>query len=302
MDHQQVLKHRARPQALDLSPGRPWIHPAVLIALLAALISMLGSPAPVLGGGAPPSKKILAVFAHPDDDITIGPLLAHYAAQGVKVYLVVVTSGQDGVTPHAKIPAGPQLGAVREAESRAACKAYGIEEPFLFGEQDGSLASMQHHDQIIHRLGEIIQKVQPSVIITFGPDGVTGHADHRAVSNMVTEIFQMFRVYQPTGFMPQKLYYVSFPESLFGKPVPPFPGLVASVDDGYITTIIPAKDGLAAAALAEECYKSQYTPEVMKAFNAMMEKVLEGNIYLRLALSQIRRSAEVEHDLYVGVP
>ena len=57
-----------------------------------------------------------------------------------------------------------------------------------------------------------------------------------------------------------------------------------------------------AAALAEECYKSQYTPEVMKAFNAMMEKVLEGNIYLRLALSQIRRPAEVEHDLYVGVP
>ena len=121
MDHQQALKHRAGSQALDLSPGHSWIHPGALIALLAALISMLGSPAPVLGGGATPSKRILAVFAHPDDDITIGPLLAHYAAQGVKVYLVVVTSGQDGVTPHAKIPAGPQLGAVREAESRAAC-------------------------------------------------------------------------------------------------------------------------------------------------------------------------------------
>jgi LmbE family N-acetylglucosaminyl deacetylase len=95
-------------------------------------------------------------------------------AQGVKVYLVVLTSGQDGVTAHAKIPAGAQLGAVREAESRAACKAYGIEEPFLFGEQDGSLASMQHNDHIIHRLEEIIQTVQPSVIITFGPDGITG--------------------------------------------------------------------------------------------------------------------------------
>jgi hypothetical protein len=34
----------------------------------------------------------------------------------------------------------------------------------------------------------------------------------------------------------------------------------------------------------------------------MMERVLERNIYLRLALSQTRRPAEVEHDLYVGVP
>ena len=96
---------------------------------------------------------------------------------------------------------------------------------------------------------------------------------------MVTEMFQMFRVYQPTGFMPQKLYYVTFPESLFSKPVPPFPGMVASVDDNFITTIIPAKDGLAAAALAVDCYKSQYTPEVMKGLNNMMEKVLAGNIY-----------------------
>jgi hypothetical protein len=88
---------------------------------------------------------------------------------------------------------------------------------------------------------------------------------------------------------------------LFGKPVSPL-GLVASVDDDYITTIIPAKDGLAAAARGVECYKSQYTPEVMKAFNDMMERVVKGNIYLRLALPQIRCPAEVEHDLFMGIP
>lgn len=297
----RVLRHRAEPEEFHLRSGRQWIHQARLIALLTILISLLGS-IPLVSEGPLPAKKMLAVFAHPDDDIIIGPLLAHSAAQGVKVYLVVVTSGQRGVKAHAKIPAGPQLGAVREGESRAACKAYGIEEPFLFGEQDGSLASMQHRDQIIRRLIEIIQRVQPSVIITFGPDGLTGHADHRAVSNMVTEMFQMFRVYQPTGFMPKKLYYVAYPESLFGKPVPPFPGLVASVDDDYITTIIPAKGGLAAASRGVECYKSQYTPEVMKAFNGMMERVLKGNIYLRLALPQIRCPAEVEHDLFMGIP
>jgi LmbE family N-acetylglucosaminyl deacetylase len=298
----RVLKHSTEPEALPLRPRRKWIHLAGLIAFLAATISAVGQPPPVVGEGPPSSRKILAVFAHPDDDIIIGPLLAYYAAHGVTVYLVVVTSGQEGVAAHAKIPAGPQLGAVRERESRAACKAYGIEEPFLFGEQDGSLASMEHHDQIIHQLIEIIQRVQPSVIITFGPDGLTGHTDHRAVSNMVTEMFQMFKVYQPTGFIPKRLYYVTYPESLFGKSVPPFPGLVASVDDDYITTIIPAKEGLAAATRGVECYKSQYTPQVMKAFNDMMEKVLKGNIYLRQALPQIRYPAEVEHDLFMGLP
>ena len=93
----------------------------------------------------------------------------------------------------------------------------------------------------------------------------------------------MFRVFTPSGFIPQKLYYVAYPESLFSKPVPPFPGLVASVNDSYITTVVDAKDGLGAAARAEECYKSQHTPEVMKGLNKMMEQVLEGNIYLRQA-------------------
>jgi len=225
------------------------------MAMLVLTAGLILVAAPYLQARTSTSKTILAIFAHPDDDITIGPLLAHYAKQGVRVQLVVVTSGQQGVTPHARIPAGAQLGAVREAESRAACKAYGIDEPILLGEQDGTLRAMKHHDEIVARLAEIVQNVKLSVIITFGPDGVTGHTDHRAVSNMVTEVFQTFSVNHPSGRFPDKLYYVAYPASLLaGNAAASLPDRVATVSDTYVATVVESRDGLAAAARAEECY------------------------------------------------
>jgi LmbE family N-acetylglucosaminyl deacetylase len=52
---------------------------------------------------------MLAVFAHPDDETFVGPLLAHYARQGVRVHLAIVTDGEKGASPHAGIRAGPDL-------------------------------------------------------------------------------------------------------------------------------------------------------------------------------------------------
>lgn len=243
-------------------------------------------------------KAILAVFAHPDDDVAIGPLLAHYAARGTRVYLAIVTSGDRGVTQHAKIPAGEQLAEVREAEAKAACRAYGILEPLFLREKDGTISSMQHHDRIVKSLKDIMQKTRPTVIITWGAEGLTGHPDHRAVGNLVTEVFQMWDISSEPGYVPAKLYYVAYPQSKFLKVVPPFPGPIGSVRDSYITTIIAAKDGLAPAAHAMECYRSQQTPDVMKAFNEMMSGVLQGNVPLRLAFPRLSSRANRETDLF----
>src|ERR1051325_6480341 len=153
----------------------------ILALLLFTNISVSSISQPLEASSS--SQTILAIFAHPDDDVAIGPLLAHYAKQRVKVYLAIVTSGQQGTNSYAKIPAGDELGAVRENEAKTACQAYGVTELFLLGEQDGSLSSMKRHSEIRNRLLEIIRQVRPSVIITWGPDGLTGHPDHRAVSN-----------------------------------------------------------------------------------------------------------------------
>jgi LmbE family N-acetylglucosaminyl deacetylase len=162
---------------------------------------------------------------------------------------------------------------------------------------------MKHHDEIVARLAEIIQNVKPSVIITFGPDGVTGHTDHRAVSNMVTEVFQTFPVNHPSGPIPDKLYYVAYPASLLaGNAAASLPGRVATVSDTYVTTVVESRDGLAAAARAEECYVSQHTPEMMAGLNQVMANVLKGNIYLRLALFRQDAKTNSEKDVFQGIP
>lgn len=255
-----------------------------------------------VNAGAESRPALLAIFAHPDDDVTIGPLLAHYAKSGADVYWIVLTSGQNGVTEHAKIPAGAQLGAVREEEARQAANAYGVKELFLLQEQDGSLSSMQHHDKIVARITEIAAKTKAQVWLTFGPDGITGHPDHRSVSNLATEVFQMWPKAGIQDYTPQKLYYVAYPASKFSRPVPPFPGLLASVRDEFITTIVPCQDGLLAAAKAEEAYKSQHTPEIMKGINNMMATVFEGRMYLRLAFFRIGERVESETDVFANVP
>ncbi len=272
-------------------------------AVFALGCGLFPSMVPMLHAAAAPSRTILAIFAHPDDDATVGPLLAHYAKLGVRVHLAIVTSGQQGVTPHAKIPAGRELATVREAEARAACKAYGIEEPELLGEQDGTLGTMKRHDEIVARLRAIIEKTQPSVVITFGPDGITGHPDHRAVGNMVSEIFQGLDAEHASGPVPEKLYYVVVPASRLAKAPPNMPVMAsASVIDGYITTVVNAQDGLEAAARAEECYKSQYTPEGMKLVNGIISSVLNGQVSLRLAFVRAGHMNAREKDIFQSLP
>ncbi len=59
---------------------------------------------------------ILAIFAHPDDETTIAPVLAKYATEGHDVYLVISTDGQFGVTNHFGMSSGDSLAAVRDLE------------------------------------------------------------------------------------------------------------------------------------------------------------------------------------------
>ena len=68
-----------------------------------------------------PPKTIMAIFAHPDDETTIGPALAKYASIS-DVHLVVATDGRYGVTDHAGLPAGDSLISVRKLETECACK------------------------------------------------------------------------------------------------------------------------------------------------------------------------------------
>jgi LmbE family N-acetylglucosaminyl deacetylase len=242
--------------------------------------------------------RILCVFAHPDDETSVGPLLARYAQEGRLVYLACITSGQKG-TAHTRIPAGRRLGAVREREMRCACKALGIHEPFLLGFEDQGISRQPAMDQILARLRQIVNQVKPAAIITLGPDGLTGHPDHRAVSNLTTQVFEQRRFLR---WKPRKLYYVAWPESLFRGRTLPFTGIPPGVvADAFITTEVDCRAGLAAARRALGCHATQFPPERAQMIHRFSEKNLGGRVFLRLALSDLPCPAARERDIFEGL-
>ena len=244
------------------------------------------------------SGPVLAVFAHPDDEsATIAPLLSRYAKEGHDVYLIVVTSGQVGDS-NTDIPRGDQLGAAREKESRCSCKALGIHDPYLLQFMDGSIAEWDTIPKIREQVRKIIEEVKPEVIITFGPDGLTGHPDHRTVSSLTTEIFQQR---SKLIHRPSKLYYVAYPESLFANLPPEMAqsaGRIGLVADEWVTTVVDASAYLDQAWNSIQCHKTQWPPQMMEMIRGLGSELLGGKVYLRLALQDASGQVEKEKDLF----
>jgi LmbE family N-acetylglucosaminyl deacetylase len=128
---------------------------------------------------------ILGVWAHPDDEayLTAG-LMARAREAGQRVVVATATRGEAG-TPDADLWPPRRLGRLREAELHASLAALDVTEHRFLDYVDGTLTD-QDPTEAIARITAIVSEVQPDTIITFGPDGITGHMDHRRVSSWTT--------------------------------------------------------------------------------------------------------------------
>ena len=88
--------------------------------------------------------SLLAVFAHPDDEIFHGSMLARLSEQGVRVTLACATNGEAG-KPHASVGAVDDLGALRVEELKLSCERLGIEPPVLLGFHDSACGERLRH-------------------------------------------------------------------------------------------------------------------------------------------------------------
>src|SRR5712691_1427221 len=136
------------------------------------------------------SRPIVAIFAHPDDERIVGPLLSRLAREGRETHLVIATDGSKGVRDFAGIPAGAELAAARAKEASCAATRLGVRQLHLLGLPDGGLASFDALSKLRSALGAIVDSIKPAAIITFGPEGGTGHPDHRLIGDVVTQIVQ----------------------------------------------------------------------------------------------------------------
>jgi LmbE family N-acetylglucosaminyl deacetylase len=253
---------------MHLIPSRRLATAALVIAVMFALSPALAS--------AQPNRPVLAVFAHPDDERVIGPLLSRLSREGHEVHLAIATDGSKGVRDHAGVPAGPALAAARKIEAECAAQRLGVRELHLLGLEDAALASFASLARLRRDLANIIERVSPRVIITFGPEGGTGHPDHRLVGNVTTQIVQSDERHRTID-----LFYASLPTERL-RSAPRSSPTVNGVAEDLLTVLVPfGNQDLVAGQEAFGCHRTQYTAAEMAAINQTLAHVWNGNVYLR---------------------
>jgi LmbE family N-acetylglucosaminyl deacetylase len=120
---------------------------------------------------------VLGVWAHPDDEAYLSAgLMATARDGGQRVVVATATAGEA-----AAIDGGAEL---RRRELDVSLAAVDVHEHHWLGFVDGECADVAV-DAGTASVRRVLEQVRPDTILSFGPDGMTGHADHMAVSGWV---------------------------------------------------------------------------------------------------------------------
>jgi LmbE family N-acetylglucosaminyl deacetylase len=129
---------------------------------------------------------VLGVWGHPDDETYLSAgIMAAAVLAGQRVACVTATRGEAGSSDEERWPSGAPLAAVRTAELDLALGELGVTDHTWLDYPDGGCAQVDD-EEAIARICAIVERVQPDTILTFGPDGMTGHDDHKAASRWAT--------------------------------------------------------------------------------------------------------------------
>lgn len=137
----------------------------------------------------PDLGTVLGVWAHPDDEAYLSAgLMADAVRRGNRVVCVTATRGEAGSQDPDRWPA-EEMPRIRERELAACLRTLGVTEHRWLDYVDGTCDSVET-EEAVAKLSSILAEVAPDSVLTFGPEGLTGHADHVAVSTWVSEAFE----------------------------------------------------------------------------------------------------------------
>jgi LmbE family N-acetylglucosaminyl deacetylase len=243
--------------------------------------------------------------------------LVKYASEGVDTYLLMATRGERGRFGTQKESPGLDIvGKTREQELLAAADILKIKEVTFLDYIDGELDKAVP-TEVIDKISTHIRRVQPQVVVSFGPEGAYGHPDHIAVSQFATAAivraadpsFVYTENYAP--FAVSKLYYIAWPPSKWEAYQAALKQLSVTVDgyqriatpypDWTITTRIDTSAYWKTVWQAILCHQTQMgIYEKLASLTDEQHIALWGAQEFYRAFSLVNGGRQVEIDLFEG--
>jgi LmbE family N-acetylglucosaminyl deacetylase len=137
---------------------------------------------------------LMSVHAHPDDEASGGGILATYADQGIRTVVVTCTNGEYGDAPGGIKPGQPghdpeAVARLRLAELEESARILKVSDVEALGYHDSGMPDWEYKDrpeafsnvpleEVAGRIGSLIAKYRPQVLVTYDDQGAYQHPDH----------------------------------------------------------------------------------------------------------------------------
>jgi LmbE family N-acetylglucosaminyl deacetylase len=213
-----------------------------------------------------------------------------------------------------------QLGALREAELRAACRTLGVSEVRVLDYPDGGLDQVDPRAAASIIAGHI-RRIRPHVVLTFGPEGAYGHPDHIAISQLTSAaiLSAASSAQHPGSPSPadpphqvSKLYFIAWSQKKWDAYQAALKRLIAKVDgverqatawpDWAVTTIIDTSRYWPVAWNAVSCHRTQMSIYGnLEHLSADHHRGLWGSQEFYRAFSLVNGGRTLETDLFDGL-
>lgn len=213
------------------------------------------------------SNTIVVVFAHPDDEGSVGGTIARHARNG-RVVGVCATRGELGEISDPNLATPDNLGEVREGELRRAYAELGVDDVRFLDYRDSGMDGTEGNRdprafmnadpaEAAGKIAGILREVGPALVISFEETGGYGHPDHLAAHRFTTEAFKL-------AGSQGRLLYSGFPRALmlemFGR------AKEAGEDVGFFSELDITKLGLPDEAIDFVINTSDVREQKLAAF------------------------------------
>lgn len=137
---------------------------------------------------------LMAVHAHPDDEASGGGILASYGDQGIRTIVVTCTNGEFGDAPGGIKPGQEghdpaEVARLRLAELDQSASILRVTDVEALGYHDSGMEEWEYKaspeafwnvplETVADRIGELIVKYRPQVLVTYDDQGAYQHPDH----------------------------------------------------------------------------------------------------------------------------